>query len=168
MTQEIPVYYHSLTLIIITILFLDIGGIVGGTVGGITIPMIVCISCCIIWFVVSNKKRSTARLPPTTSTIPAVQLNTISGSLRQFTSTQPQQSSQQQRNTSSSNNPSTSSQRPQPFAPGYNFDDPQIMTLPNQQSATDYQYPPVIALQQIPYSSSGPRSRCSLRRATAL
>ena len=29
------------------------------------------------------------------------------------------------------------------------------MALPNQRPATDYQYPPVIALQQIPYPSSG-------------
>ncbi|XP_019856379.1 PREDICTED: lysyl oxidase homolog 2-like [Amphimedon queenslandica] len=134
----------------------NIGGVVGGTVSGITIPTIVCITCCIIWLFASNKKRSTARLPPPTSSSPAIQLNTISRPQRQFTSTQPQQSSQQQRNTSSNNNPSTSSQRPPPFAPGYNFGDPQVMTLPNQRPAIDYQYPPVIALQQIPYPSRGP------------
>ena len=136
---------------------LDIGGAIGGTIGGITLQMIVYIACCIICCVASNKKKSTARLPAPTSSRPAIQLTTISRSQGQFTSTQQQQSSQQQRNTSSSNNPPPSSlQRPPPFAPGYNVVDPQVMTLPsNQRPATDYPHPTMIALQQIPYPSSG-------------
>ena len=116
--------------------------------------MIVYIACCIICFVSSNKKRSTARLPPPTSSRPAIQLNAISRSQGQFTSTQQQQSSQQEHN--SNNPPPSSPQQPPPFVPGYNVGDPQDMTLPsNQRPATDYPYPTMIRLQQIPYPSSG-------------